>query len=133
MIEFYPQIKLVHVAAVLMSGGLFTVRAAAGLLEQQWVMAAPVRYLSYTIDTVLLTAALMLMTVLHQFPGVNSWLTVKVALIVVYIVLGSFALKRARTRPARLVCSVAALLVFGVVISIARTHSPLGFLLWLQR
>jgi uncharacterized membrane protein SirB2 len=132
MIEFYPQIKLVHVAAVLMSGGLFALRAAAAQLEQRWAMAAPVRYLSYTIDTVLLTAALMLMTVLHQFPGVNSWLTAKVVLILAYIVLGSFALRRARTRPARLACSVAALLVFGVVISIARTHSPLGFLLWLQ-
>lgn len=132
MIEFYPQIKLVHVAAVLMSGGLFAIRAGATLFQQQWAMAAPVRYLSYSIDTVLLTAALMLMTVLHQFPGVNSWLTVKVALIVVYIVLGSFALKRARTRPARWACSAAALLVFGGVISIARTHSPLGFLLWLS-
>jgi uncharacterized membrane protein SirB2 len=131
MIEFYPQIKLVHVAAVLMSGGLFTIRAVAVLLEQQWAMYAPVRYLSYSIDTVLLTAALMLMTLLHQFPGLNAWLTVKVCLIVVYIVLGSFALKRARSRRARLVFSVAALLVFATVISIARTHSPYGFLVWL--
>jgi uncharacterized membrane protein SirB2 len=132
MIEFYPQIKLVHVAAVLMSGGLFALRAVALLFEQRWAMYAPVRYLSYAIDTVVLTAALMLMTVLHQFPGVNSWLTMKVALIVAYIVLGSFALKRAHTWWGRLVCSVAALLVFGIVISIARTHSPLGILVWLQ-
>lgn len=132
MIEFYPQIKLVHVAAVLMSGGLFTLRGAAVLLGQRWAMLAPVRYLSYSIDTVLLTAALMLMTILHQFPGVHSWLTVKVVLVVVYIVLGTFALKRARTRQSRLVFFVAALLVFATVISIARTHSPLGFLLWLQ-
>jgi uncharacterized membrane protein SirB2 len=131
MIEFYPQIKLVHVAAVLMSGGLFAIRAVAVLFEQQWAMYAPVRYLSYSIDTVLLTAALMLMTLLHQFPGLNAWLTVKVCLIVVYIVLGSFALKRARSRRARLVFSVAALLVFATVISIARTHSPYGFLVWL--
>jgi uncharacterized membrane protein SirB2 len=133
VIEFYPQIKLVHIAAALTSGGLFTIRAAMGLLGWHWGMSAPVRYLSYTVDTILLTAALMLMTILHQFPIVNSWLTVKVALILVYIVLGSFALKRARTRTARLVCSGAALLIFGLVISIARTHSPLGPLVWLQR
>lgn len=132
MIEFYPQIKLVHIAAALTSGGLFTLRAAAGLLGWQWGMWAPVRYLSYSVDTILLTAALMLMTLLHQFPFVNSWLTVKVALVLVYIVLGSFALKRARTRTGRLVCSVAALLTFGLVISIARTHSPLGIFVWLQ-
>ena len=89
-------------------------------------MAAPVRYLSYSVDTVLLTSALMLMTLLHQFPFVNSWLTVKVTLVIVYIVLGAFALKRASTQPARLACAVAALLVFGLVVSIARTHNPLG-------
>jgi uncharacterized membrane protein SirB2 len=133
MIEFYPQIKLVHVAAVLASGGLFMVRASASLFDQRWTMAGPVRYLSYSIDTVLLTAALMLMSMLHQFPGVNSWLTVKVLLVIVYIVLGSFALKRARTQRARLAFAVAAVCVFAVVLSIARTHSPFGPLLWLLR
>ena len=126
MIEFYPQIKFVHVAAVLSSGALFFVRAAGVQFGQGWPMVAPLRYLSYSIDTVLLTSALMLMTVLHQFPFVNSWLTVKVTLVLVYIVLGSFALRRARTSRVRLICGVAALVVFGAIVSIARTHSPLG-------
>ena len=89
-------------------------------------MVAPLRYLSYSIDTVLLTSALMLMTILHQFPFVNSWLTVKVTLVLAYIVLGTFALRRARTPRIRLICGVAALVVFGAIVSIARTHSPLG-------
>lgn len=131
MIEFYPQIKLVHVAAVLSSGGLFMLRAMAVLLGQRWAMAAPLRYLSYSVDTVLLTAALMLMTVLHQFPIVNSWLTVKVLLILVYIVLGSFALKRAQGQRARLAFTIAALVVFALIVSVARTHSPLGPIVWL--
>lgn len=128
MIEFYPQIKLVHVVSVLSSGTLFFVRAAGVQLGQRWPMVAPLRYLSYSIDTVLLTSALMLMTVLHQFPFVNSWLTVKVTLVLVYIVLGTLALRRARTRRTRFVCTVAALIVFGAIVSIARTHSPLGLL-----
>ena len=60
-------------------------------------MAAPLRYLSYTIDTVLLTAAMMLSSILRMYPFVHSWLTAKVVLLVVYVVLGSFALKRGRT------------------------------------
>src|SRR5690349_1870057 len=113
MIELYPQIKAVHVSAVLTSGTVFALRALAIQLGQRWAMAAAVRYFSYSVDTVLLTSALMLMSVLHQYPLANSWLTVKVALVVVYIVLGTFALKRARTQRARLVCAIAALLVFG--------------------
>lgn len=126
MIEFYPQIKATHVVLVLASGALFLVRALAVQLAKRWPLAAPVRYLSYSIDTALLTSAFMLMTVLHQFPFVNAWLTVKVTLIVVYVVLGTLALKRARTRRARLLSALGAVVVYGLILSVARTHSPWG-------
>jgi uncharacterized membrane protein SirB2 len=96
------------VAAALASGGLFVLRLIATQLGGEAIaMAAFVRYLSYTIDTVLLTAALMLLTILHQYPMVHAWLTVKVCLVIVYIVLGTLALKRGRTRRIRLLCGVA--------------------------
>jgi uncharacterized membrane protein SirB2 len=91
-------------------------------------MAAPLRYLSYSIDVVLLTAALMLSSMLRQYPFVQSWLTAKVVLLVVYIVLGSFALKRGRTPAVRAACYAAALAVFFMIILIARAHHPLGLL-----
>lgn len=128
MIEFYPQIKSVHIGAVLASGLLFLLRGAALHAGMTWAMAAPLRYLSYLIDTTLLTAALMLATMLHQYPFVHAWLTVKVVLLVVYIVLGSFALKRGATRKIRFLCWLAALLVYGFIISVARTHHPAGLL-----
>jgi uncharacterized membrane protein SirB2 len=128
MIELYPQIKLVHVAAVICSGLLFALRGAAQLAGARWTMAAPLRFLSYFVDTVLLTAALMLSTVLRQYPFVHGWLTAKVLLLVVYIVLGSFALKRASTTRARAWFYAAALAVFLVIVSIARTHHPLGLI-----
>ena len=58
MFEFYPQIKFVHILAVSASGSLFALRRIVLLCGARWYMAAPLRYLSYTIDTVLLTAAL---------------------------------------------------------------------------
>lgn len=129
MIEFYPQIKWTHVAAVMASGGLFLVRGAAVQLGGEWArwaMMAPLRYLSYAIDTVLLTAALMLATVLRQYPFVHGWLTVKVLVLVAYIALGSLALKRGRTRAVRLAAWIAALLAYGFIVSVARFHHPLG-------
>ena len=48
------------------------------------------------------------------------------ALLVLYVVLGMFALRRARTRRARAACYAAALAVFLFVYSIARAHHPLG-------
>lgn len=131
MIEFYPEIKWVHVAAVICSGLLFAIRGTAQLAGAKWTMAAPLRYLSYLIDTTLLTAALMLATMLRQYPFVHGWLTVKVLLLVVYIVLGSFALKRARTFRVRLTCFLAALSLYLFIASVARAHDPRGLFAWL--
>lgn len=126
MIEFYPQVKLVHVAAVIASGALFLVRGSLVQAGVPWGMAAPVRYLSYTIDTILLAAALMLVAALPSAVFANGWLTVKVILLFVYVGLGTFALKRGRTATVRLVCFVAALAVYGCMYAIARSHDPLG-------
>ena len=70
----------------------------------------------------------MLATVLRQYPFVHAWLTVKVLLLLVYIVLGSLALKRARTQRARVICYIAALGVYLFIVSVARAHHPLGIL-----
>src|SRR3546814_1651889 len=108
MIAFYAQIKLVHIVAVLLSGGLFTLRGIAVLAGQRWPLAPPLRYLSYSIDTTLLTAALMLLTILPASMFANGWLTLKLVLLVVYVVLGTLALKRGKTRRVRAISFVAA-------------------------
>ena len=128
MIEYYPQIKLVHVAAVIASGVLFFMRGSLVQMGARWAMAAPMRYLSYTIDTVLLTAALMLFTVLPTAVFANGWLVVKIILLVVYVALGTLALKRGRSARTRRICFVLALAVFGCMYATARTHDPLGLI-----
>ena len=128
MIEFYPEIKAVHVGAVIASGSLFAVRGGLMLGRSALANHATLRYLSYAIDTTLLTAALMLVTILHQYPFVQGWLTAKVLLLVVYIVLGSYALKRARTRRGQIACFFAAISIFLIIASIAKAHHPLGII-----
>jgi uncharacterized membrane protein SirB2 len=86
------------------------------------------RYLPHAVDTVLLTTALMLTTVIRQFPFSTGWLTMKVLLLVVYIVLGSIALKRGRTRRIRIAAFLAALLTVAFLLTVARAHDPLGIL-----
>ena len=124
--EFYAQIKWIHVAAVIASGGLFLLRGLSLQARARWPMAAPVRYLSYGIDSVLLAAAVALVAVLPAAVYANGWLTVKLVLLVVYIGLGSLALKRGRTQGQRLAAFVAALAIYGSIIAVARAHHPLG-------
>lgn len=57
MEAFYSQIRMIHIAAVCASGGLFFARGLlVNVFASRWAMSAPVRYLSYAIDTVLLAA-----------------------------------------------------------------------------
>jgi uncharacterized membrane protein SirB2 len=132
MIEFYPQIRQFHIFVALLSGAIFAVRGAFVLAGARWPQALPVKWLSYAVDTALLTAALMLLTILPWAMFSNGWLLTKLALIVVYVVLGVFALRRGRTRRTRALCYALALLVFGAVYGIARAHHPLGVLLQLS-
>ena len=128
MIEFYPQIRAVHISAVLASGTLFALRGAGVLRGMRWPLAAPLRYLSYSIDTTLLTAALMLVAMLPAAVFANHWLTVKLGLLVLYVVLGSFALKRGRSAGVRAICFAAAVAVYIFMFGVARTHQPFGWL-----
>ncbi|HZX81392.1 MAG TPA: SirB2 family protein [Lysobacter sp.] len=126
MIEFYPQIKSVHILAVFASGLLFALRGGALLAGARWPNALVVRIASWTIDTTLLTAALMLFTLLPKALFANGWLATKIVLLVVYIGLGTVALKRARSGRARTIAYVAALATFAYIVSVARAHHPLG-------
>ncbi len=126
MIEFYPQIKWIHMAAVIASGSLFLLRGLAVQARARWPMVAPVRYVSYAIDSVLLAAALALVAILPTALYANGWLAVKLVLLVVYVGLGTFALKRGRTPRVRLATFLGALAVYGSMIAVARAHHPLG-------
>ncbi len=129
MIEFYPQIKSVHVWLILLSGGLFALRGLLVLLGQRWAMHAALRYLSYSIDSALLTAAMMLLVILKLNPFLTPWLACKLALLVLYVILGSLALKRAASARGRGLAYFAAVLCFATMYGIARAHHPLGWLL----
>lgn len=128
MEEFYPQIRGIHIVAVALSGLLFLVRVVGyNIIGARWPMSLALRSIAWTVDTILLTAALMLMTIIQQFPFIDGWLTVKVMLLTVYVVIGWWAFRAGR-RKMRIIFSMAALAVFGFIYTVARAHDPLGFL-----
>lgn len=126
MIEFYPEIRLAHIWAVVASGSLFALRGVGLFAGMCWPLATQMRRLVWAVDTVLLAAALMLMTLVQQYPFVHAWLTVKVLLLLAYILLGLIAFWRGPTRVVRVGAWLAALSVLGYIVSVARTHDPHG-------
>lgn len=129
MIELYPEIRTTHITAVALSGALFFIRGLGLLFDRHWPRLAVVRYTSYFIDSVLLMAALMLMSVLHAYPFTHAWVAVKVLLLALYIVFGILAFRPCRTRAKRFLFWMSAMLIYGFIISVARAHHPLGVFL----
>jgi len=123
----YFALKQIHVACVVLSWAGFFVRGVwmireSPLLARRWVKVAP-----HVVDTVLLASAVALAAMLAQYPFVHAWLTAKVTGLVLYIALGTVALKRGRTRHARIAAWVAAQLVLGYVVAVAMTKNPVIF------
>ncbi len=126
MADFYLEIRLAHILAVIASASLFVLRGLGLFAGRRWPVAWPVRIASYTVDTVLLTAALMLMTIVQQYPFADSWLTMKVVLLFIYITLGYLPFWSGRRRAVRVGCWLGGLCVLGFIVSVARYHHPLG-------
>jgi uncharacterized membrane protein SirB2 len=126
MTEYYLVLRNVHIACAILTVTLFVLRGSLMLANSAWQQNVVLRYLPHAVDTVLLTTALMLTTVIQQYPFAVGWLTAKVVLLVAYIVLGSIALRRGRTRQVRVVAFVAALATVAFLVSVARAHHPLG-------
>ena len=120
----YVLLKHTHVAAVIASFTLFFLRGV-------WMMGAPeklaarwVRVVPHVIDTVLLGSAIALAAVTAQYPFVQAWLTAKVLALPLYVLLGTAALRRGRTRRVRIITWMLALGVFGYIVAVASTRDP---------
>jgi uncharacterized membrane protein SirB2 len=119
----YLLLKSVHVGSAAISLTGFVVRGVWMLTDSPRLHARWVRIAPHVVDTVLLVSALWLTLIIQQYPFVHDWLTAKVLALLGYIVLGSIALKRGRTRTLRVAAWVAALLVFGYIVAVATSRS----------
>lgn len=129
MIEYYLQIKHAHIVLALASGALFAVRGMLSLAgASRLARALPLRIMSWTIDTALLTAALMLLVVLQLNPFTTPWLAVKLVALIGYVGLGHAAMRERHGRARQAAWLGAALTLFVFIYSVARSHHPLGFL-----
>ncbi|MFW1678804.1 SirB2 family protein [Pontibacter sp. JAM-7] len=123
----YPLIKHIHMITVVVSLLLFIWRAGLHWQRPQQAYAKWLRIVPHINDTLLLISAISLAVLLQQYPLAHAWLTTKVVLLLVYIGLGTVALKKAHTRPAIALTSGAAVLCFGYIMAVAISKSPLPF------
>ena len=118
----YLAIKHIHITFAALSGGFFLLRGLWMLLDSPMLQQRWVRIVPHVVDTLLLTSALALVFWSGQYPFVQSWLTAKVLALVAYIVLGTIALKRGKTKGVRTLALLAALATFAYIVAVALTR-----------
>ena len=122
--QYYLLLKTIHVSAASLSISLFSLRLywsvrGMAMLQQRWV-----RILPHVIDTVLLLAGISLMVLLRAWPQQQPWLAAKLVGLLIYIGLGTVAIKRGRSAGVRLLAGVLAIFVFALIVGAAWLHSP---------
>jgi uncharacterized membrane protein SirB2 len=128
-----PALRHLHMGLAVTSGLLFAARGAATLRGHRWPRHAWIRQLSVVIDTGLLAAALRLLWVLHLNPLPLHWLQAKFVALLLYIVLGTLALKTLRRPGPRAIAYALALGCYLYIITVAVSHSPWGPVALAQR
>jgi len=125
----FPYLKYTHVTTVVITALLF-------LLRLRWALTAParlqkgwIRIIPHVNDATLFFTGLGMAVLLHQYPFVNGWLTAKLTALLGYIILGTVALKRGRSRRQQVIAASLAILCFTYIVGVAITRDPRSLLL----
>ena len=121
-------LKHLHLSTIALTLALFVLRGIWMMAESPRLQARWVRIVPHINDSLLLASGIGLAVLTQQYPLVHGWLTAKFFALILYIVLGTVALKRGKTRNQRIAAWIAALLVFGYMVAVAVTHDPLPFM-----
>jgi len=121
-------VKEIHVATALISISVFIVRFYWMIIGSHLLKIKPVRIIPHVNDTVLLISAIALAIQLEVYPFIDQWLTAKVIALLIYILLGTIALKRGKKKSIRIGAGFGAILTFIFIASVAGSKSSAGFL-----
>ncbi len=122
-------IKLIHMSTAFISISFFIIRGiwvfrSSSMMNKKWVKILP-----HINDTILLVTATLLAISLQQYPFVDAWLTAKFTALIVYILFGMYALKRAKEMKNKVVFFILSLLTFSYIVGVALTRSVGWFVL----
>lgn len=109
----------IHVLCATLTFVGFLLRGAWMIQGSPMLQKKAVRILPHVIDTLLLLSAVGLVIQTGQYPFAVTWVTLKLLLLVAYIVLGLFALKRGRTQGIRMACFAAAVVTLLAIFALA--------------
>ena len=123
----YAGLKTLHIACVILTYSLFLTRGILMLANPPALRARWARIVPHVVDTLLLAAAIGMLVIAQINPLKSPWLIAKIGGLLLYIGLGTMALKRGRTRRVRLIAWALAQAVLLYIVAVAFAKSPWPF------
>ena len=117
--EYYTLVKHIHMGAASLSLLGFLLRGFWMFKESPLLQAKSTKILPHIIDTVLLGAAIYLVVLMQAYPFQVNWITAKLLLLVAYIITGTVALKRGKTKSIRIIAWLVSLAIILSIFAIA--------------
>ena len=118
-------VKQIHLISVALSFLGFFLRGVWMMTDSPLLTAKPSKILPHIIDTVLLVSGIAMVVMMSLSLGAETWLIAKIVALIVYIIIGTIAIKRGKTKAVRTVAWVLAMSVFVYIYLVARTHSTM--------
>ena len=124
----YLMLKYAHMVAAVTSISGFMLRGYWMLVDSKKLQQPVARIAPHIIDTVFFLAGIGLIWLLHLEPLKQPWLIAKFTGLIVYVLLGTLAIRRGPTKQIRTIALVGAVAVFAYIVGVALTRSPLSWL-----
>ena len=121
----YVLFKHLHMTAAGLSILFFVIRAYWSVTESTRLRGRFVKIAPHIIDTILLVAGVILASMIGPE---QPWIMAKVVALVLYIVVGTFAIKRGKTPQIRATAAVLAVAIFVYIVGVAIKHDPMSWL-----
>lgn len=122
---FYIALKHLHTTAAALSLLFFIVRAYWSVIESPTLRKKVVRIAPHVIDTILLVCGLAMAYTIGFNQG---WIWAKLVALVLYIGVGTVAIKRGKTPASRAIAAVIAIAVFVYIVGVALQRNAWSWL-----
>lgn len=117
----------IHRLTVVISIALFVLRGVWRMMNSSMNDRAWVKIVPHVNDTLLLLAAIGMLVVAGLNPLQHDWIMAKIVGLILYIVLGTYAIKRGKTAVQRNLAFFAALAVFAYIAKVAVSKQVMPF------
>ncbi|MFM2481283.1 SirB2 family protein [Celerinatantimonas sp. YJH-8] len=122
MMSYFNLLINVHIASAIISFCGFVYRWQLALRQSPQLQHPFLRISPHVIDTLLLGSGIWLCVLLGVYPFWNNWLTAKLLLLIVYIGVGTMAIKRAKNQRQQAVYGIVAIVIFALITLVALDH-----------